>query len=87
MDRAFHSVIYFKNGAIVPAVAAVVWCAEYGNELPVAKKLIPFIDQLVGAAYQVKIVVLAECLHDLTIEEVRDAPVAGRPSVGDLVRI
>ena len=69
-----------QNGGIVVKLAAVVRSREHGDQFAVSIELIPILNNLMRATYQIYFMPLAKCRHYVLVEFVANATIVVGPS-------
>ena len=87
LERAQQGLVDTHHRTRVVEFAAVVRGGEQSDELALAKELVSVLDDLVGAAYQIHVVLLEEARHDVGPECEGDAAIVLAPACDVLVRI
>lgn len=80
MEGAEQALIDAHHGTGVVEFAAVVGCAEKRNELSLREELVAVLDNLMGAANEVHIVLLQKARDDIRSEGERDTSIVFAPS-------
>ena len=68
LKRAEQALVHAHHGTGVVKLAAVIGCAEQGDELALGEKLVAILDDLVSTANQVHVVLLQESRDDIRAE-------------------
>ena len=87
LEGAHEGLVDGHHGAGVVELSAVIWGGEKGDELPAGEELVPVLDDLVGAADEVEVVLVKELGDDVLAEGEGDAAVVLAPPVDVLVGV
>lgn len=60
LERAKQALVYAHHGSSIVELSAVVGCAEQGNKLALGEEFVAVLDDLMGTADQVHVVLLQE---------------------------
>ncbi len=84
LERTQQTLIHAHHGTGVVELSAVVWRTEQSNQLSFGEELVAVLNNLVGTAYQVHVVLLEESGDDIWAESEGDTTVVFGPS-GDIL--
>ena len=87
LERAHQGLVHAHHRTRVVELPAVVGSAENGDQLALCKELITVLDDLVCAAYEVKVMCLEELHNHVRAEDVGYATVILSPPDDVLVRV
>ena len=87
LEGAHEGLVDGHHGAGVVELSAVIWGGEKGDELPAGEELVSVLDDLVGAADEVEVVLVKELGDDVLAEGEGDAAIVLAPPVDVLVGV
>lgn len=87
LEGAEQALVDTHHGASIVELAAVVGCAEQGDELALGEELVAVLDDLVGTTDEVHVVLLQEAGNDIGTKGEGDTTVVFAPASYVLVGI
>jgi len=80
LERAQQALIHTHHGSGIVKLAAIVGCAKKRNQLSLGEELVTVFDNLMGAAYQIHVMLLQEPRDDIGAEGERYTTVILAPA-------
>lgn len=87
LERAKQTFIYAHHGTRIVKLSTVVRCTEQGHKLALGEELVTVLDDLVGTADEIHVVLLEEARYDVRPECEADASVIFTPTGNILVGV
>ena len=87
LERAEETLINAHHGTSIVELSAVVGCAEQSHELALREEFVTILDNLVGTADEIHVVLLEEAGDDVRSECEGDTTVVLAPPGDVLVRV
>lgn len=80
LEGAEQAFVHAHHGTRIVKLPAVVWRAEQGHELTLGEELVTILDDLVGTADQVHVMLLEEARHHVRSKGKADTSVIFAPA-------
>ena len=87
LERAEETLVNAHHGTSIVEFSAVVGCAEQSHELALGEKFVTILDNLVGTADEIHVMLLEEARDDVRSECEGDTTVVLAPPGDVLVRV
>ena len=87
LERAEQALVDTHHGTGIVKLATVIGSTKEGDELALGKEFVSVLDDLVGSADEIHVVLLQEARHDIGAKRKRHTTIVFAPAGNVLVRI